>query len=46
MGSDCVIVGASLPRVYEHPADGDGSIVNEFNIKLRQRTVYMEGVYD
>ena len=24
MGSDCVIVGAGLPRGYEHPVDENG----------------------
>ena len=42
MGSDCVIVGASLPRGYEHPVDDDGNLVNEFNMKLRPGPVYME----
>jgi uroporphyrinogen decarboxylase len=44
MGSDCVVVGASLPRGYEHPVDENGYIVNEFNMKLRQGPVYMEVV--
>jgi uroporphyrinogen decarboxylase len=44
MGSDCVIVGASLPRGYEHPVDDEGYLVNEFNMKLRQGPVYMEVV--
>ena len=44
MGSDCVVVGASLPRGYEHPVDDDGYVINEFNMKLRQGPVYMEVV--
>jgi uroporphyrinogen decarboxylase len=44
MGSDCVIVGASLPRGYEHPVDEDDLVVNEFNMKLRQGPIYMEVV--
>ena len=44
MGSDCVVVGASLPRGYEHPVDQDGYIINEFKMKLRQGPVYMEVV--
>ena len=44
MGSDCVIVGASLPREYEHPLDENGYVINEFNMKLRQGPVYMEVV--
>jgi uroporphyrinogen decarboxylase len=42
MGSDCVIVGASLPRGYQHPIDEDGSITNEFGMKMRQGPVYMD----
>jgi uroporphyrinogen decarboxylase len=44
MGSDCVVVGASLPRGYEHPLDEEGNIINEFGMKLRQGPVYMEVV--
>jgi uroporphyrinogen decarboxylase len=44
MGSDCVVVGAGLPRAYEHPTDEDGLIVNEFRMKLRQGPIYMEVV--
>jgi uroporphyrinogen decarboxylase len=44
MGSDCVIVGAGLPRGYEHPTDEDGYVINEFKMKLRQGPVYMEVV--
>jgi uroporphyrinogen decarboxylase len=44
MGSDCVVVGASLPRGYEHPVDENGTIVNEFKMKLRQGPIYMEVV--
>lgn len=42
MGSDCVIVGASLPRNYELPRDENGLIVNEFKMKMRQGPVYMD----
>ena len=42
MGSDCVIVGASLPRNYTHPLDNDGCITNEFGMKMRQGPLYME----
>lgn len=42
MGSDCVIVGASLPRGYEHPTDENGYITNEFGMKMRQGPIYME----
>jgi len=44
MGSDCVVVGASLPRGYEHPVDENGYLINEFNMKLRRGPVYMEVV--
>jgi len=42
MGSDCVIVGAGLPRGYRHPVDDKGIITNEFGMKMRQGPVYME----
>jgi uroporphyrinogen decarboxylase len=44
MGSDCVVVGAGLPRGYEHPLDAQGRVVNEFQMHLRQGPVYMEVV--
>ncbi len=44
MGSDCVVVGASLPRGYEHPIDENGYTVNEFKMKMRQGSIYMEVV--
>lgn len=42
MGSDCVVVGASLPRGYEHPVDKSGCVINEFGMKMRQGPIYME----
>jgi uroporphyrinogen decarboxylase len=42
MGSDCVVVGASLPRGYQHPTDENGYIINEFRMKMRQGAIYME----
>jgi len=42
MGSDCVLVGGSLPAGYSHPKTDDGCIVNEFGIKMRQGPLYME----
>jgi len=42
MGSDCVIVGASLPKGYNHPVSDNGNIVNEFSMEMRQGPVYME----
>jgi uroporphyrinogen decarboxylase len=44
MGSDCVIVGAGLPRGYQHPVDGStkGYIANEFGMKMRQGPIYMD----
>ena len=44
MGSDCVVVGAGLPRGYRHPIDENGYLVNEFKMKLRQGPIYMEVV--
>jgi len=44
MGSDCVIVGAGLPRGYQHPVDENGYITNEFGMKMRQGLIYMEVV--
>lgn len=42
MGSDCVIVGGSLPAGYDHPTTEDGCVVNEFGMKMRQGPLYME----
>ena len=42
MGSDCVVVGASLPKGYSHPVDENGYIINEFGMVMRQGPVYME----
>lgn len=42
MGSDCVVVGASLPAGYSHPQTEDGCIINEFGMKMRQGALYME----
>ena len=42
MGSDCVIVGAGLPRGYQHPTDEQGYVTNEFGMKMRQGPIYME----
>lgn len=42
LGSDCVHVGASLPRDYEHPKDSNGYIVNEFGMKMRPGPIYIE----
>ncbi len=44
MGSDCVVVGGSLPRGYEHPVTDTGYIVNEFGMIMRQGPIYMEVV--
>ena len=44
MGSDCVIVGASLPGGYELPVDENGYITNEFGMTMRQGPIYMEVV--
>lgn len=42
MGSDCAVVGASLPRGHQHPVDKNGYITNEFGMKMRQGPIYME----
>ncbi len=42
MGSDCVVVGGSLPAGYEHPTTEDGCVVNEFGMVMRQGPLYME----
>jgi uroporphyrinogen decarboxylase len=42
MGSDCVVVGASLPYGYKHPVAADGTITNEFGMVMREGQVYME----
>ena len=42
MGSDCVVVGASLPRRYIPPHDEHGNLINEFGMTMRQGAVYME----
>jgi uroporphyrinogen decarboxylase len=42
MGSDCAVVGGSLPAGYSHPTTEDGCIVNEFGMKMRQGPLYME----
>ena len=44
MGSDCIVVGASLPRGYMHPVDDSGCITNEFGMKMREGPIYMEVV--
>jgi uroporphyrinogen decarboxylase len=44
MGSDCVIVGAGLPRGYAHPTDENGWLINEFGMKMREGPVYMDVV--
>jgi len=44
LGSDCVVVGAGLPRGYRHAVDENGYLINEFKMKLRQGPIYMEVV--
>ena len=44
MGSDCVLVGGSLPRGYNHRATDDGCIINEFGMKMKQGPLYMQVV--
>ena len=42
MGSDCVVVGGSLPRGYQPTVDENGYLLNEFKMKMRQGAIYME----
>jgi uroporphyrinogen decarboxylase len=42
MGADCVVVGAGLPAGYQHPKNPDGTITNEFGMKMRQGFLYMD----
>ena len=42
MGSDCVVVGASLPKGYSPSIDKDGNLTNEFGMLMRQGAIYME----
>lgn len=44
MGSDCVLVGGSLPAGYSHSKTDDGCIINEFGMKMRQGILYMDVV--
>ena len=44
MGSDCVHVGASLPKNYEYPKDENGYIINEMGMVMRPGPVYVEVV--
>ena len=44
MGSDCVIVGGSLPRGYSHPVPQEGRIINEFGMLMEQGPLYMQTV--
>lgn len=42
MGSDCVVVGAGLPAGYAHVQEKDGTVINEFGMKMRQGLLYMD----
>jgi uroporphyrinogen decarboxylase len=44
MGSDCVVVGGGLARIFELVEDDDGYVLNEFGMKMRQGPLYMEVV--
>lgn len=44
MGSDCVVVGGSLPRGYSHPVPKEGQIINEFGMLMEQGVLYMETI--
>jgi len=42
MGSDCIVVGGGLGRIFRQLVDADGTIVNEFGMKMRQGPLYTE----
>ncbi|MCA9916459.1 MAG: hypothetical protein KC445_00835 [Anaerolineales bacterium] len=42
MGSDCVVVGGSLPRGYSHPTPSPGRIINEFGMLMEQGPMWMQ----
>jgi len=44
MGSDCVVVGGSLPRGYSHPTPAPGRIINEFGMLMEQGPLYMQTI--
>ncbi len=44
MGSDCVIVGATVPRGYQTPVHENGDTTNEFGMRMRQGPLYMDVV--
>ena len=44
MGSDCVIVGGSLPHGYSHPVPQEGQIINEFGMLMEQGPLYMQTI--
>lgn len=44
MGSDCVIVGGSLPSGYSHPVPREGQIINEFGMLMEQGPLYMQTI--
>ena len=44
MGSDCVVVGGSLPRGYSHPVPQEGRIINEFGMLMEQGPLYMQTI--
>ena len=44
MGSDCVMVGGSLPRGYSHPVPAEGQIINEFGMLMEQGPLYMQTI--
>jgi len=44
MGSDCVVVGGGLSRIFQLVEDEEGYVVNEFGMKMRKGPLYMEVV--
>ena len=44
MGSDVVVTGASVPDDYRIEKDADGTWLNEYQMRMRQGTIYVEVV--
>jgi uroporphyrinogen decarboxylase len=44
LGSDCVVVGATVPRGFAAAPAGDGVTINEFGMWMKPTALYMEVV--
>jgi uroporphyrinogen decarboxylase len=44
LGSDCIVVGATIPRGYVPVPAGDGATINEFGMWMKPTALYMEVV--